>query len=73
MESKHVRSLLRLPGVDEGIALKLIQAGLRTLPDVYAASDEQIKAAAGLSKAKVAKIREYQAVMRAKRDQKAKG
>jgi ERCC4-type nuclease len=64
---RYVKTLRKLPGVDDAAARNLVKAGLRTVKHVDAASQDEVQAASGLSKAKAKAIKDHIAAMKSRR------
>lgn len=71
-KERHLQALYHLPGVTPAIADALYDAGYKTKPDIFAASDSDLKKIQGLTNAKVNTLRNYQAKIEAKALRKPK-
>lgn len=60
-KQRYVKGMLFLPGITQEIAESLIEAGLTTVPQVLAASDAELQAVKGVTKAKVTALKAFKA------------
>jgi Helix-hairpin-helix domain len=68
IHDRYIHHLQRLPGVDETVASDLLSAGLRTVKQVDAATEDQLTKASGkLTKAKAKAIKDHITARKAKR------
>lgn len=61
IKRRYVRALAYVPGITEEIAVELVNAGITSKAQIFAASDEELAKIKGLTKARRDEVKKFKA------------